>query len=171
MSNIVLNGCSWGVCIAKWSIGQSFWKYGPDYCIAARNQLGTSGGAKSFLRGLNVSNYVQHIFPGEEKICRGLSPPAPPGYGPATLSQVRNLKFLFLSSLQAVEGIHGVGVYCLSLLAPNGLPRTPLGGVHLSESRSRFLEGELQPRNILMSPHQCVLNLPKPRQKHNDIGE
>nr|CAB3238033.1 disco-interacting protein 2 homolog C [Phallusia mammillata] len=72
--------------------------------------------------------------------------------------------------IQAVEGIHNVGVYCLSLLAPNGLPRTPLGGVHLSETRSRFLDGDLRPRNILMSPHQCVVNLPKPRQKHKDIG-
>uniref|UniRef100_H2ZBW5 DMAP1-binding domain-containing protein n=1 Tax=Ciona savignyi TaxID=51511 RepID=H2ZBW5_CIOSA len=79
--------------------------------------------------------------------------------------------FQWMSSvMQAVESVHGVGVYCLSLLAPNALPRTPLGGVHLSETRSRFLEGNLHPRNILMSPHQCVLNLPKPRQKHSDVG-
>nr|XP_018668928.1 disco-interacting protein 2 homolog C isoform X1 [Ciona intestinalis] len=81
------------------------------------------------------------------------------------------LCFKWMSSvMQAVESVHGVGVYCLSLLAPNALPRTPLGGVHLSETRSRFLEGNLSPRNILMSPHQCVLNLPKPRQKHSDVG-
>ncbi|CAK8673806.1 unnamed protein product [Clavelina lepadiformis] len=81
------------------------------------------------------------------------------------------LCFKWMSSvIQAVEGIHNVGVYCLSLLGPNGLPRTPLGGVHLSESRTRFLDGNLEPRNILMSPHQCVLNLPKPREKHKDVG-
>uniref|UniRef100_H2ZBW7 AMP-dependent synthetase/ligase domain-containing protein n=1 Tax=Ciona savignyi TaxID=51511 RepID=H2ZBW7_CIOSA len=96
-----------------------------------------------------------------------------------------NIKFIYASSCEykisllalflkhgnkpAVESVHGVGVYCLSLLAPNALPRTPLGGVHLSETRSRFLEGNLHPRNILMSPHQCVLNLPKPRQKHSDV--
>lgn len=79
--------------------------------------------------------------------------------------------FKWMSSvIQAVDGIHGVGVYCLSLLAPNGLPKTPLGGVHLSETISRYLEGVLRPSNILMCPHQCVTNLPKPRQRHKDIG-
>jgi len=41
----------------------------------ARNQLGTPGGAKSFLRGAQifwtmptVLNHVQHIFPGGENI-------------------------------------------------------------------------------------------------------
>ncbi|XP_039274285.2 disco-interacting protein 2 homolog C-like isoform X2 [Styela clava] len=79
--------------------------------------------------------------------------------------------FKWMSSvIQAVDGIHGVGVYCLSLLAPNGLPKTPLGGVHLSETISRYLEGVLRPSNILMCPHQCVTNLPKPRTRHKDIG-
>jgi len=39
----------------------------------ARNQLGTPGGAKSFLRGAQIFevcpillNYVQHIFPGDD---------------------------------------------------------------------------------------------------------
>ena len=69
-----------------------------------------------------------------------------------------------------MDTVHGVGVYCLSLVSPNGIPRNPLGGIHLTETRCRFLEGNLKPRNILMSPHQCILNLPKPRTKHNDIG-
>ena len=73
--------------------------------------------------------------------------------------------------IQAMDMVHNVGVYCLSLVSPNGMPRSPLGGIHLSETRARFLEGNLKPRNILMSPHQCVLNLPKPRQKHHDVGK
>jgi len=79
--------------------------------------------------------------------------------------------FKWMSSvIQAMDTVHGVGVYCLSLVSPNGIPRNPLGGIHLTETRCRFLEGNLKPRNILMSPHQCILNLPKPRTKHNDIG-
>ena len=34
-------------------------KIADDYCDQARNQLGTPGEAKSFLRGQNISNYVQ----------------------------------------------------------------------------------------------------------------
>ncbi|CAN0386225.1 unnamed protein product [Lampetra planeri] len=73
--------------------------------------------------------------------------------------------------LQAVDGVHQVGVYCLALLPANSLPKTPLGGIHLSEVRQRFLEGTLHPCNVLVCPHTCVTNLPKPRQKQPvDVG-
>lgn len=72
---------------------------------------------------------------------------------------------LHLSSLQAIDGIHQVGVYCLALVPSNTLPKTPLGGLHLSETKQLFLEGALHPCNVLMCPHTCVINLPKPRQK------
>lgn len=68
--------------------------------------------------------------------------------------------------LQAVDSIHHVGVYCLALVSPNTLPKTPLGGIHVPETRSKFLEGCLHPSNVLMCPHTCVLNLPKPREHH-----
>jgi len=46
--------------------------------ISARNQLGTSGVAKSFLRGTqNFQTMSNTFFQGGEKICRGLAPPAP----------------------------------------------------------------------------------------------
>ncbi|KPP64729.1 disco-interacting protein 2C-like, partial [Scleropages formosus] len=67
--------------------------------------------------------------------------------------------------LQAIDGIHQVGVYCLALVPSNTLPKTPLGGIHLSETKQLFLEGSLHPCNVLMCPHTCVSNLPKPRQK------
>ena len=46
----------------------------------ARNQLGTPGGSKSFLRGPNFWNHVQHIFPegGENFFRGGFGPPASP---------------------------------------------------------------------------------------------
>lgn len=44
--------------------------------------------------------------------------------------------------------------------------QTPLGGIHLSEAKKRFLEGMLHPANVLMCPHTCVTNLPKPREVH-----
>nr|XP_032800431.1 LOW QUALITY PROTEIN: disco-interacting protein 2 homolog C-like [Petromyzon marinus] len=73
--------------------------------------------------------------------------------------------------LQAVDGVHQVGVYCMALLPANSLPKTPLGGIHLSEVRQRFLEGTLHPCNVLVCPHTCVTNLPKPRQKQPvDVG-
>ncbi|EFX85768.1 hypothetical protein DAPPUDRAFT_309070 [Daphnia pulex] len=72
--------------------------------------------------------------------------------------------------LQAVDSIHQVGIYCLALVPPNSLPKTPLGGIHLSETRRRFMEGSLHPANVLMCPHTCVTNLPKPREVHQDIG-
>ncbi|XP_063240397.1 disco-interacting protein 2 isoform X6 [Bacillus rossius redtenbacheri] len=69
--------------------------------------------------------------------------------------------------LQAVDSIHQVGVYCLALVPPNYLPKTPLGGIHLSETKRRFLEGALHPANVLLCPHTCVTNLPKPREIHS----
>ena len=69
--------------------------------------------------------------------------------------------------LQAVDSIHQVGIYCLALVPPNHLPKTPLGGIHLSETKKRFLEGCLHPANVLMCPHACVTNLPKPREVHH----
>ena len=72
--------------------------------------------------------------------------------------------------LQAVDSIHGVGLYCLSLVPNNHLPKTPLGGIHLSETKRRFIEGCLHPANVLMCPHTCITNLPKPREVHTDVG-
>uniref|UniRef100_A0A2I3HQ25 Disco interacting C n=1 Tax=Nomascus leucogenys TaxID=61853 RepID=A0A2I3HQ25_NOMLE len=72
--------------------------------------------------------------------------------------------------LQAIDSIHQVGVYCLALVPANTLPKTPLGGIHLSETKQLFLEGSLHPCNVLMCPHTCVTNLPKPRQKQPEIG-
>ncbi|XP_047738274.1 disco-interacting protein 2 homolog C isoform X8 [Hyalella azteca] len=72
--------------------------------------------------------------------------------------------------LQAVDSIHQVGIYCLALVPPNHLPKTPLGGIHLSETKKRFQEGCLHPANVLMCPHACVTNLPKPREVHHDVG-
>ncbi|XP_039768433.1 disco-interacting protein 2 homolog A isoform X3 [Ornithorhynchus anatinus] len=72
--------------------------------------------------------------------------------------------------LQAIDSIHQVGVYCLALVPANTLPKAPLGGIHISETKQRFLEGALHPCNVLMCPHTCVTNLPKPRQKQPDVG-
>ena len=72
--------------------------------------------------------------------------------------------------LQAVDSIHQVGIYCLALVLPNQLPKTPLGGIHLPEVKKRFLDGSLHPANVLMCPHTCVTNLPKPREVHPNIG-
>lgn len=58
-----------------------------------------------------------------------------------------------------------MGVFCLALVPANTLPKTPLGGIHLSEIKQLYLEGGLHPCNVLMCPHTCVTNLPKPRQK------
>lgn len=66
---------------------------------------------------------------------------------------------------QAIDGIHQVGLYCLALVPANTLPKTPLGGIHTSDTKQFFLDGNLHPCNILMCPHTCVTNLPKPRQK------
>ncbi|PIO37685.1 hypothetical protein AB205_0074340 [Aquarana catesbeiana] len=72
--------------------------------------------------------------------------------------------------LQAIDSIHQAGVYCLALVPANTLPKTPLGGIHLSQTKQHFLEGTLHPCNILMCPHTCVTNLPKPRQKQPGVG-
>ncbi|EPB73586.1 hypothetical protein ANCCEY_07322 [Ancylostoma ceylanicum] len=72
--------------------------------------------------------------------------------------------------LQAVDAIHQVGIYCLALVPANQLPKTPLGGIHVSETRQRFEAGELHPSTLLMCPHSCVINLPKPREVQPDIG-
>uniref|UniRef100_A0A8B9JTS5 Disco-interacting protein 2 homolog Cb n=1 Tax=Astyanax mexicanus TaxID=7994 RepID=A0A8B9JTS5_ASTMX len=72
--------------------------------------------------------------------------------------------------LQAIDGIHQVGVYCLALVPSNTLPKTPLGGIHLSETKQLFQEGAMHPCNVLMCPHSCVTNLPKPRQKQPEVG-
>ncbi|XP_063080772.1 disco-interacting protein 2 homolog A isoform X7 [Cavia porcellus] len=72
--------------------------------------------------------------------------------------------------LQAIDSIHQVGVYCLALVPANTLPKAPLGGIHVSETKQRFLEGTLHPCNVLMCPHTCVTNLPKPRQKQPEVG-
>ncbi|CAH1788578.1 unnamed protein product [Owenia fusiformis] len=71
--------------------------------------------------------------------------------------------------LQAVDSIHQTGVYCLALVPPNYLPKTPLGGIHLTEIRKKYLEGTLHPANVLMCPHTVVANLPKPREHHPDV--
>lgn len=72
--------------------------------------------------------------------------------------------------LQAVDSIHSVGIYCLALVPPNNLPKTPLGGIHLAEVKRRFLDGSLHPANVLMCPHTCVTNLPKPKEQHPRVG-
>lgn len=38
------------------------------------------------------------------------------------------------------------------------------------QTKRRFLEGTLHPANVLMCPHTCVTNLPKPREIHSDVG-
>ncbi|KAJ3602518.1 hypothetical protein NHX12_030272 [Muraenolepis orangiensis] len=55
--------------------------------------------------------------------------------------------------LQAIDSIHQVGLYCLALVPANTLPKTPLGGIHISDAKHFFLEGNLHPCNILMCPH------------------
>lgn len=62
-------------------------------------------------------------------------------------------------------------MYCLALVPANTLPKTPLGGIHLSETKQLFLEGSLHPCNVLMCPHTCVTNLPKPRQKQPGMSK
>ena len=73
--------------------------------------------------------------------------------------------------LQAVDSIHHVGVYRLALVAPNTLPKTPLGGIHTAETRAKFLAGGLHPSNVLMCPHTCVLNLPRAREHKGLAGK
>ena len=66
--------------------------------------------------------------------------------------------------IQAVDSIHQVGIYCLALVDANHLPKTPLGGIHVADTRARFIDGSLHATNLLMCPHSCVTNLPKPRE-------
>nr|XP_058972641.1 disco-interacting protein 2-like isoform X1 [Pocillopora verrucosa] len=72
--------------------------------------------------------------------------------------------------LPSVDSIHNVGIYCLCLVASNGLPKTSSGAVHIHETKQKFMEGSLHPANILMCPETCVTNLPQPRQKHPEPG-
>ncbi|KAL2299644.1 hypothetical protein Nmel_012489 [Mimus melanotis] len=60
--------------------------------------------------------------------------------------------------LQAIDGIHQLGVHCLVLVPANTLPKAPLGGIRISN-----------PHNVLMCPHTYVTNLPKPLQKQTDV--
>ncbi|PKU42746.1 hypothetical protein llap_6945 [Limosa lapponica baueri] len=89
-----------------------------------------------------------------------------PEVNPIILSMIKSQECLRM----AIDSIHQVGVYCLALVPANTLPKTPLGGIHLSETKQLFLEGSLHPCNVLMCPHTCVTNLPKPRQKQPEIG-
>jgi len=65
-----------------------------DGFAQARNQLGKSGGAKSFLRGAQIfqtmSNNFKlcptHLSRGAKRFAREASPPFPPGYGPVSNS-------------------------------------------------------------------------------------
>ncbi|CAF0720628.1 unnamed protein product [Rotaria sp. Silwood1] len=68
--------------------------------------------------------------------------------------------------LQAIDSIHQVGIYCLALCPANTLPKTHSGTIHVQETRRRLLEGNLHPCSVLMCPHSCILNLPKPREHH-----
>ncbi|KAL3108583.1 hypothetical protein niasHT_015505 [Heterodera trifolii] len=72
--------------------------------------------------------------------------------------------------LQACESIHQLGIYCLALVPPNHLPKTSLGGIYVTETRRRFLDGCLHPSTLLMCPQNCVLNLPKPREPPAEVG-
>ena len=72
--------------------------------------------------------------------------------------------------LPAVDTVHTVGVYCLCLVSPNGLPKTSNGKVCTKETKFRFIEGSLHPVNVLMCPHTTVTNLPKPRQRYQGMA-
>jgi len=51
----------------------------------ARNQLGTPGVAKSFLRGAQIFQTMpDRFFQGGEKVCRGGFAPLPPVHGPVS---------------------------------------------------------------------------------------
>uniref|UniRef100_A0A914GXB6 AMP-dependent synthetase/ligase domain-containing protein n=1 Tax=Globodera rostochiensis TaxID=31243 RepID=A0A914GXB6_GLORO len=72
--------------------------------------------------------------------------------------------------VQACDSIHQLGIYCLVLVPPNHLPKTSLGGIYVTETRRRFLDGCLHPSTLLMCPQNCVLNLPKPREPPAEVG-
>jgi len=99
----------------------------------ARNQLGTPGAAKSFLRGAHIFklcplllNYFQHIFPGWTKKIVGVLAPAHPGYCPGEKSWPRDLDTLCASAQFAPFACRGrlrnllaecctVGRYCVTI--------------------------------------------------------
>jgi len=66
-------------------------------CLQAHNQLGTTGGAKSFLRGTHVfismsssfKLYPTHFSRGAKNL------PRSPGYGPAFSCVLYNIKHIF----------------------------------------------------------------------------
>uniref|UniRef100_A0A1I8B4H9 AMP-dependent synthetase/ligase domain-containing protein n=1 Tax=Meloidogyne hapla TaxID=6305 RepID=A0A1I8B4H9_MELHA len=73
--------------------------------------------------------------------------------------------------LQAIDSVHNqLGIYCICLVLPNQLPKTPLGGIHVTETRQRFIDACLHPTTLLMCPQHCVLNLPRPREQPADVG-
>uniref|UniRef100_A0A915MRI9 AMP-dependent synthetase/ligase domain-containing protein n=1 Tax=Meloidogyne javanica TaxID=6303 RepID=A0A915MRI9_MELJA len=73
--------------------------------------------------------------------------------------------------LQAIDSVHNqLGIYCICLVLPNQLPKTPLGGIHVTETRQRFIDACLHPTTLLMCPQHCVLNLPRPREPPADVG-
>ncbi|KAJ0039357.1 hypothetical protein NL108_017084 [Boleophthalmus pectinirostris] len=47
--------------------------------------------------------------------------------------------------LQAIDSIHQVGLYCLALVPANTLPKTPLGGIHISDTKQFFSGGKSSP--------------------------
>lgn len=62
--------------------------------------------------------------------------------------------------LQAVDSIHQVGIYCLVLVNPNCLPKTPLGGIHLSEVlKSIILKWSMYSCSSSISYTYCALIL------------
>ena len=85
------------------------------YTEQARNQLETSGGARSFLRRAKnfqttvcsiFLNYAQHTFlGGSEKYCRGGF--APPGYGPDT-EWVKHMQAWVEAMVYLGYGRHGM---------------------------------------------------------------
>ncbi|KAF3856461.1 hypothetical protein F7725_017184 [Dissostichus mawsoni] len=54
--------------------------------------------------------------------------------------------------LQAIDSIHQVGLYCLALVPANTLPKTPLGGIHISDTKQYFLDGNLHPATSYCVP-------------------
>eukprot|EP00118_Oscarella_pearsei_P010627 m.66278 g.66278 ORF g.66278 m.66278 type:complete len:1520 (+) comp35377_c0_seq1:125-4684(+) len=74
--------------------------------------------------------------------------------------------FQWMSSvLPAVETIHNLHLYALVLLGPNTMPLTHHKVPNVLECKQRFTDGSLHPVNLLMSPHQCVTNLPQPKSR------
>ncbi|XP_032821513.2 disco-interacting protein 2 homolog C-like [Petromyzon marinus] len=72
--------------------------------------------------------------------------------------------------IQAVDTIHQMALYCVVVVPENSLPKLALGGVDLFETRQRFLEGTLRPCGVLMCPHAAITNLPRPREKQQEMA-